>query len=1220
MSDGGDQDASIDMGGERLEPGMRVGPYVYARPIAAGGMAHVLLAHDPSGQPVALKVLKANRIGSGLMRFRREFRALSRLRHDNVIRVDAYGDIHDHPYIAMEYVEGEDLHQVIRNMSTLSGVVRFARVEQILTDMARALTYIHKRGLVHRDLKPSNILITPDGVAKLTDFGIVKDLDPSADPFVSTTLVGTWAYASPEQISGAPIDHRSDLYSLGVLLYAMLTGRRPFVAGDMGGYLEQHRNKEPLAPSELDAEVPPHLEEICLRLLRKAPRDRYQGAREILQRLDQEVPGRKLDEAGAVSDGPGPDTDEQLWEPPLVGREDELSVLQDTISALTRGAGGVLLIEGPEGSGRSRLYRASLRHARTIGIPVYSARMTARDAGFETLLRIGNDVSRELGARTPRELGASLRSFAEDRGKVAGDLRYQLYDSIRSALALLLQDGPQILAVDDLQHAPPPLLGLIAYLGRSLLERDQSPLLILATIQDGGAAPDLAGIRSGSELGVTPSRLHLAPLTRSQVEMLVQDLLGSSRETPGLAARLHQETGGNPLFVTEFLRSLVQRRTGGLDPSMAAPDDDTAMVPMLDEQDTEVLSAGDLAIPDGVRQVLGARLKQLSPAEREIIAVLAANGREMDLDLLLDVVLGEGGARDLVDPTRLATEVAGQIDPDASLGDGGAEDEVLDLIETLQDRDILVERRAGLQSLVDFSHGRLGEVVYRELTAARKADLHRRIGAALEVREAGNPLAAEVMAEHFRLAGDAGMAYHHLARAALGLWERSLLGEAWKLAERARSLEFKARRDLSVADYDRCRINVLRVRADALNNRGEWVEAREVLSALRGAALVANDDRLADQAGLDLGEVLRRMGRPDEGEEFVQAVLSHARTTGDRPTIIDALLRLARFAFADGDLDRCEGFASQGLVAASGPNLEASRAEMLIALSATQASRGELAAATSGLTEAEGILRGLRNKRANAVVLGNLAELLTWHGSFADAIKRSTDGLSQAADVLYREGEAFLYRVRGVARFEAGDLDGASADLDRSYEICDQLGESSEKAAALYFMARLALRRGKAEQAVAHAEQGLRCAEQHDSEAYAPALRSTLARALCTTGDIDRAESILNELMGQLDTLHLPRRTQVQLNMAAAWAALGLAEEALPLVREAARVAGTRGFRAWALKARILLAELEEEQPAEQARQEAADLARQLLEALPAELAGPFRRQPGFARLWVLRR
>lgn len=1205
-----DSDPTLDLGAVTLVPGARIGSYAYERPVGTGGMAHVLLARDPGGEPVALKMLKANRVESGRQRFVREFRALRKLRHENVIRVDAAGEFHGHPYIVMEYVEGRDLHAVIRAMAPLSPDQRFARCTEILIDMTKALTYIHKCGLVHRDLKPSNILIAPDGTAKLTDFGIVKDLDPSSNYDISTTLVGTWAYASPEQISGAPIDHRSDLYSLGVLLYAMLTGRRPFVANDLGGYLEQHRNRVPTPPTELDPNVPDHLEEICLRLLEKAPRERYQGAREILVVLERHSPENTLDRAPpptAETEAP-----QSVWQPPLVGRQDALQTIHDTVSALTRGDGSVLLVEGREGTGRSRMFKVARKHAEVIGLPVYATRLSEREGSFDAVLRLANSLNQELGARTPAELNRVLSSFRAGADEAAGDLRYQLYDALRAALALLLMDGPVVLAVDDLHHARPVLLGLLAFLSRTLIEREGFALLVLATLQEGPQSPGLKAFREGSEMQTAPKRITLRPLASADIEMLVGAVLGTAADARAIARRLIADLGGNPLLVAEHLRGELYRRRDA--DSIDHTDEDTALIPLLAEQDTEVLAAPDLSVPDGLRHALAARLKGLSLAERDVISVLAAAGREFDLDVLLDVVLDESGAGSLIDSTRLPTSID---DLDGAVVDTDDADEALSLIEDLVEKGILIERRVGLRSMVDFAHRRLAEVVYGELSDNRRAHLHRRIAHAMESRERENPLAAETMAEHFRLAGDAGRAYDLLAVAAAGLQKRTLLAEAWRLSESAKVLEFTARKELAAATFEARRNDLLQVRGEVLYNQGRWIEANECFSKLYGAALEVGDADLASTSGLRMGECIRRLGRDQEAEELIQHLLTQARAAGDRPTIVEALRRLATFAFEEGDFERCERYATEGLVAAVGPKLAAARAGILIALSVTQASRGELAAATSGLSEAEDILRKLRRKRATSIVLGNLAELLLWQGRHADALARLDEGLKRAADVLYVGGEAFLLRVKGVALFHVGDLDGATAALHRSLKACREVSDRGEMAAVHYSLAHIALRRGKVDEALATANEGLEFAALQDTEDYAPVLQVVRARALCAQGKSTEGKEALEAVVSDLDSLFLPRRTQVELEAAHVWAALGYLDRALPLARKAAHIASSRGFQSWALQARLLLSEIAPEAEAEAACAEAAVLARSLVEGLAPEQVKAFRRQPRLARLWV---
>lgn len=1162
---------ALVLGGVPTQPGDTLDDFVFEGVVATGGMAHVLRVRDPQGEERALKVLKSSRIESGLPRFRREFHALRRVEHPNVIRVHGWGSLRGHPYISMEYVEGKDLHTVIRAFKELEPEVRWRRCEEILADLCRALAYIHRKGLVHRDLKPSNVMVDTTGRCKLTDFGIVKDLDPSNDPFVSTTLVGTWAYASPEQITGQALDHRSDLYSLGVILYAMLTGRRPFAARDMAGYLTQHRDKQPLAPRRLDTAIPEHLEEICLQLLEKAPRDRFQSANEVL---------RVLERTEALSPDPN-STEEGLWEPSLVGRTEQLEILRDAVSALTRGQGGVVLLEGVEGSGRTRMLRVAIDHADVIGIPVHESSLGGKPSSYGALVDLARDIGKELGARVPGELQRAITAFARGRGQMAGDLRYQLYDGVRETLETLLEDGPRILALDDLHQAQQPLLALLAYLVRTVVIRDARPLLVVATARNDLDSPAFRSFRDGTELGMEPTVVTLEALSAGDVARLVVSILGEGVRSEQLAIRLYEETRGNPFFVAEFLRTLVLQARD--EPLEERP-------PELEEADasTEVMKQ-HLDIPPGVRQVVLGRLARLDPDERALVEALAVAGREVDQDVLLDVM-----------------EV-------------GEEEEgaVLARLDTLVKHGFLVERRSALHVLVAFAHHKVGEILYRDLSPERRKALHRQYGLILEELESDNPVIAEAIGEHFRQGGEPALAYRYLVAGAQRLWERSLLVDASSLIERAQGLEDVARLGLSASEFRSSRLDFLQVKSRLLFNRGAWSEAELALRDLRTTALELEQRMVAGRASLDLGTTLRRLGRRAEGASLVQEVLKNARARHDRVLVLDALRRLASFAWDDGDLDEVERLANEGLIGANGQGLEEGRAELLLALTAAQASRGHLASATSGMSEAESILRSLRNKRGRAVVLGNLAELHVWQGEMGRAVERASEGISLARDVLYREGEAFGLRTRGMALLDAGDHAQAEDDLQRSLAIVQELGVTHELPATCYLLAHLSLRLGRTDDALRFAELGLESTAKGDPEEYRTALEAQKARALARLGQLDAAELILRGLSGVPARLTLPRRLRLELLLAAAWRALGRTEEARLLAVRVANTAGARGFRMWALNGRFLEHQLTSGPQAETAREAAAVLARHLLAPLPPELAEHFKRRAGFSSLWL---
>ena len=1160
----------VELGGRQVRPGETIGSYRFQRLLGKGGMALVLLTADPDGQPVALKVLQGGKASTGLHRFRREFRALARLSHPNVIRVEGYGDYEGHPFIAMEYADGPDLYQSLRRYRDMPPEQRWRRVEAVLIELCQALNYIHRRGLVHRDLKPSNVLQTAEGRCKLTDFGIVKDLEDSAEPG-KKTRVGTWAYCSPEQIAGQPVDGRADLYSLGVILYTMLAGRRPFNADDMAGYLEVHRTQTPIPPSRYEPTVPRKLQDIALRLLAKAPRDRFQSAAEILYLLEQ------IDPVAQSRAAP----EDVAWELPLVGRDAELGTINEAMRALSRGQGSVVLIEGGEGVGKTRLLRAGLDQARTRGVPVLSYRAAPQDGSYRLLMQIASDALRELGDRANPELAATIKRFFGADEELQGDARYQLFDAIRDAFEQLLLEGPRVLALDDLQHAPPPLLALLSYLIRATVSREDLPLLFLAStrpgeeVRGGDAAPaSLVGaFLDGANLGVNPVAVTLGALTPAEVARVVESLMGPGEGASALTARLSAETSGNPLFLAEFLRSLRQRGLLAAGPGGRL---------VLTTDKTEI-ATGHLEVPPGVRQVVQRRLEALAEGERTLMQILAVSDRELDLDVLLDAALEPG-----------------------EHADEEAEELWLDRLDALVEAGLLVERRRDGVSRIDFVHRKMGDVVYRDLEPATRIELHRLLAGLLEARHPDSPLMAEAIGEHFRRAGEMGPAYRMLTAAAAHLWDRNLLAESWEVAARALSVEDQAEGELPEDVFRRSRRNLLRVRADALFNRGMWDEARLTRERLIEEAEAAGDTRLANQGRLGLGVLLRRLGRHQDGEVLIRAVLYGARDRMDRETVLDALRNLSAIAWDKGDLDEVERITAEGLVLANGPEHASGRAHMLLALSTVQAARGQLAAASAGLKEAEGILRRLRVKRTLCMVACNLSEILLWQGKLGEALQYAGEALNLAEEVLYRLGEANALRARAMVLLDVGDVERAAPDIDRAYRICEELDLAEDRVVTRALCARLALARGQTRRALDHLSVGLDASRIWDPEGYSLLLQALHGRALCQNGSSVEGAAELGQVAGRLSALRPVRRAQVLLALALGYGAAGLEERARATAREAAAYSSARGLKVWALGARLVLLGVLDEEDALPFKHEAGELARELAADLPPDMAGPF--------------
>ncbi len=270
------------------------GRYEIHRKIARGGMAEVHLARDRSlDRPVAVKVLFSEFATDPAFveRFRREAQAAANLSHPNICGVYDWGSEDGTYFIVMEYVDGRSLAEIMRE----EGPLHPRRAAEIAFEVAGALGFAHSKGVVHRDVKPGNVLVSGTGNAKVVDFGIARALSsPSEELTQAGSVMGTATYFSPEQAQGFQVDARSDLYSLGVVLFEMVTGRPPFGGDSPVAIAYKHVQESPPRPSSLISGLPPGLEAIIGKLLAKHPDNRYRSAEDLradLRRfLDDQTP------------------------------------------------------------------------------------------------------------------------------------------------------------------------------------------------------------------------------------------------------------------------------------------------------------------------------------------------------------------------------------------------------------------------------------------------------------------------------------------------------------------------------------------------------------------------------------------------------------------------------------------------------------------------------------------------------------------------------------------------------------------------------------------------------------------------------------------------------------------------------------------------------------------------------------------------------------------
>ncbi len=269
----------------------KIGEFVIEERLGQGAMATVYKAFEASiNRHVALKVIKLDESQQDefRQRFAREAEVIAKLEHIHILPIYAYGINDEMAYLAMRWLRGGSLSELLKRGSA---PLPLERTANIFNQVAHGLAFAHSKGIIHRDLKPSNIMMDDVGNAYLTDFGLAKLTESSGEITRSGTIVGTPAYMSPEQLRGEPLDHRSDIYSLGVILYNMVAGRLPFdtSTSDLVSIIYQHLEKPPTPPREFNPSTPPAVEEVILKALQKDRKDRFNSATDMARALNLAV-------------------------------------------------------------------------------------------------------------------------------------------------------------------------------------------------------------------------------------------------------------------------------------------------------------------------------------------------------------------------------------------------------------------------------------------------------------------------------------------------------------------------------------------------------------------------------------------------------------------------------------------------------------------------------------------------------------------------------------------------------------------------------------------------------------------------------------------------------------------------------------------------------------------------------------------------------------------
>jgi class 3 adenylate cyclase len=860
------------------------GRYAIERFLGEGGRKRVFLAHDSRlDRQVAIAVIKTEGLDeSGLARVRREAQAMARLGdHPNIVTVFDFGEESGTTFLVCQYMGGGSVEDLLtRSEGKGLGIDDSVR---IATQIARALDHAHTRGVVHRDVKPGNVWLGDDGGAKLGDFGLAIALDRSRLT-AEGMMLGTVAYMAPEQALGRPPDARSDLYSLGAMLYEMLTGHPPFLGDEAVAVISQHIGTAPVRPAWHNQDVSPMLEALVLSLLAKDPEARPATAAEVVEQLAAASVAPAASTASIEARQANPL--DRLAGGVFVGREREMDELRGGLDDALSGQGNLLLIVGEPGIGKTRMTEelttwARLRGAQVLvgrcyegeGAPPYwpwvqVIRSYIHDRDADGLISVMGQGAADI-AQVVSEVRERIPNLSEPPQLDPEQARFRLFDSIATFLRNAARAQPIVVVLDDLHWADKPTLLLLQFLASAIR---QNRLLVVATYRDVEVRRQHPLAQTLADLAreQIARRVVLRGLTEQDVARFVEMTAGAPPSAE-LVRAVHRETEGNPFFVSECVRLLASEGK-------------------LDRPDERFES---IAVPQSVREVVGRRLDQLSEPSNALLKIASVVGREFALGVV---------------------QAVSELDPVAIT-------EAID--EAVAARVVAMTPRS--LDRYGFSHALIRETLYEEIPTTRRVALHRRIAEVLEKLYEGSPEThfAELAHHFFEAApgGDIDRAISYAERAA----RRAISQLAYEEATKHYRMALEAH-ELAPADpATRCRLLLASGEANRL--AGDVESARAAFFLAVETARAAGDARsLAEAAiGLRAGAAFGRVDerRADILEEAVEAVGESDLALRSR--LLGELARTLYF----GDRSRLAGLVDEAVDAAERSGDPAATAEAL---------------------------------------------------------------------------------------------------------------------------------------------------------------------------------------------------------------------------------------------------------------------------------------------------
>jgi eukaryotic-like serine/threonine-protein kinase len=1098
--------------------GDQIGPYRLVAELGRGGMSVVWLAeHDETQECVALKT-QEDVDPTHLARLRREITTLSNLAHPGIVGLVEHGHISGVPWYAMDLLSGRSLSAHLmsaspgRNTSApraatssteslppprllpaptmdapalayttplLSPLATGTKLDDSLrqklgwaADICHTLAYLHGEGVVHCDVKPQNIYVSHGGrQLVLADFGLASRVGTRVDfaTLQSAALVaaGTVDYIAPERIKGLPFDARADLYSLGCMLYEIVTGRVPFQESLGARVLVHHLSTPPRPPSALGFVVPASLERVILQLLAKEPRNRPGHVQVVLHVLEELGVHRARPTDGAA---PRP----YLYKPTFTGRAALISTLQGRLDEASRNSGSITFVGGESGVGKTTVatelvklgrirqvqtFTGQCAHLDAEGAPVRQAPLSAFLDVLRHIVdhcRAGGQVMADIviGDRGPlltplAPFVATLpgqQELPRAAPLPAALAQRRLFDALLAVLDAHAMGRPMVLVLDDLQWADELSLSLLEYLAGVIAERSW---VVVGLYRSEDIGPAFARLLARDDV----HKLELSRLPAEDVGVMMAEMLGMDHPPPALFQFVSEQSEGNPFFVAEYLQLAVAK-------GVLLRDAAGQWALAVGEGTSEALQ--EAGLPASVQALVDDRMARIEPGVWRWGEAAAVVGREVDQDLL----------------PQILAEV-----PEVGVGFALSE---------LQSQGILEERPGGR---VRFVHDKFRQAAYDRLGPEDRRALHRRAARVLASRDAWR----EDLGWHWQQAGDVDEA--------VSAWLDGAQAAAEAYAYGLAKARISSAIDLMPIGDPRTRRAWLLLVDNVLLVQGDHERALDVL---RGLIVTTPED---GDLSARLGRVLLRTGHIDAAQEALESARTSYRKAGDQTGEALTLQHLARCRHLKGLWDEALSYYVHTLELSRWLEDTAAQASTMQHMATLHRLRAENEKALNLLEDALDIHRELGDTRGEARVMLDRARVFMAMGRYGDARPLSRAALRMLRRVGDRPAEAACLAEVAKLQRALGNLGKSEVLFHEALRIFDDVGDRIAAAEVTCELASILRDRGTHDAAIALYDDAKYRASDTGGSSVLAYIQQELAELFRRRGELDSARDLLREAL-----------------------------------------------------------------------------------------------------------